>query len=144
VNKKPTPAEIVILASGAVALIFSFLKFFGVGDFGVSAWGSGLFPIATLMVIFVVAMAVVVALGLFGVSLPDRLVGFTWTQVHLVLGFFAALYAIAFLIVDNGGSDRKIGFWGVLIGCLGAFVGAILLQREGTTSSGAPPAPPTA
>lgn len=143
-NKKPSPAEIVILASGAVALIFSFFKFFGVGDFGVSAWGSGLFPIATLMVIFVVAMAVVVALGLFGVTLPAQVAGFTWKQIHLVLGFFATLYAVAFLIVDNGGSDRKIGFWGVLIGCIGALVGAIMLQRESATAGGSTGGPPTA
>jgi hypothetical protein len=144
VKKKPTPAEIVIMASGAVALIFSFFKFYGAGDFGTSAWGSGLFPTATLMAIFAAAMAVVVALGVFGVSLPDRIVGFTWNQIHLVLGFFAALYAVAYLVVNTGLADKKVGFWGVLIGCLGALAGAIMLQREGSTSGAPPSAPPAA
>ena len=59
-NTTPTPGEITIMAAGAVALVFSFLKFYKapVGPGHVSAWGSGLFPVATLMVIFVVIMAV--------------------------------------------------------------------------------------
>ena len=141
-QKAPTPAEIVIMAAGAVALIGSFLKFIGVGDIGKSAWGSGNFPIATLMVIFVVVMAVQIALTKFtNVNLPE-IPGFSWVQVHLALGFVAALYAIAYLVVKTGGFERKIGFWLILIGCIGAFVGAILLSKE--RAGGAAPRPPTA
>jgi hypothetical protein len=137
------------MASGVVALLFSFFKFYGVGDFGSSAWASGLFPVATLMAIVAAVMAVQIALSKFaGVDLPDPPAGLTWVQVHLVLGFFAALYAIAWLIRSTGGADRKIGFWGVLIGCIGAFVGAIILYRErqgGSVGGGgggaAPPRP---
>ncbi len=131
-QRTPTPGEIVIMASGVVALIFSFFDFFG-SDFGGgrSAWGSGFFPIATLMVIFVVVMAAQIALTkLAGVALPDLPAGFTWEQVHLALGFFAALYALAWLIVDAGLLDRKVGFWLIFVSCIAAFVGAILLQRE--------------
>ena len=109
-KNKPTTAEIVILASGAVALVFSFFDFFGVGDAGASVWKSGLFPVATLMVIFAVISAVVVGLKVMGVALPANVLGFTWPQIHLELGFFAALYAVAYLIVKTA-ADRKIGFW---------------------------------
>jgi hypothetical protein len=136
VTNKPTTAEIVILAGGAVALVFSFFHFYGFGDAGVSAWGSGLFPVATLMVIFAVISAVVVALKIFGVSLPANVLGFTWPQIHLELGFFAALYAVAYLLVSTGGTDKKIGFWGILIGCLASLVGGILLRNEGSSTTG--------
>ena len=142
----PTPGEITIMAAGVVALIFSFLKFYKapVGPGHVSAWGSGLFPVATLMVIFVVIMAAQIALAKFtNVVFPQRVLGFTMTQIHLVLGFFAALYAVAWLIRSKGGADFGIGFWFVLIACIAAFVGAILLLREREASPPAPPSPPS-
>jgi hypothetical protein len=123
------------MAGGLVALIGSFLDFYkldvGTFDEGQSAWSSGLFPTATLMVIFTVVSAVLVALTKFGnVRLSDRVAGLSWEQVYLVLGFFAALYAIAYLLVSKGALSFGIGFWIVLIGCIASLVGAVLLQRE--------------
>ena len=142
-NKPPTPAAIVLMAAGAVALVGSFLDFFGDDFRSASAWSDGLFPIATLMVIFAVVSGAVIALTRFaGVQLPTQVAGFSWTQIHLVLGFFAALYALAYLVVKTGGADRKIGFWLVLIACIASLVGAIMLRNEGT--SAAPGPPPTA
>ena len=57
-RQSPTPAEITIMAAGAVMLIFSFLHFAG----NTSAWGSHLFPIATLLPIYGVLMALQIAL----------------------------------------------------------------------------------
>jgi hypothetical protein len=145
-SKNPTPGEITVMGGGLVALIGSFLDFYEVdiGTFseGQNAWSSGLFPVATLMVIFAVIMGVLVALVRFGnLRLSDRVLGFTWEQLFLVLGFFSALYAVAWLLRSKGGFDYGIGFWLVLIGCLAAFVGALLLQREraGTGRRGGPP-----
>ena len=123
------------MAGGAVALIFSFFDFYSYDTFAgsgsTSVWGTGLFPVATLMVFFVVIMALQVALTTFAhVSLPPRPLGFTWEQVHLILGFFAIVNAVAWLLVSKGGASFGIGFWGVLIGCGAAFVGAVLLQKE--------------
>jgi hypothetical protein len=139
-QKTPSPGEIVIMSGGALALIFSFFDFVGIpGGGGISAWGKTNFPVVTLMVIFVVVMAAQIALTRFaGVNLPEQVAGFSWVQIHLALGFFAALDALAFLVRSNGGYDRKIGFWMILVGSIGAFVGAILLQKEraGGASSG--------
>ena len=143
----PTPGEITILVSGAVGLIFSFFHFYtspsiviaghSVGGGGVSAWSSGLFPVATIIPISLAVMAVVVALTRFAdVSMPPRVAGFTWTQIHLALGFFAALYALAWLVKDKGGADFGIGFWFILLASIGAFISAILLVREQQTSAG--------
>ncbi len=145
--KTPTPAAIVLMASGAVALLGSFLDFFGAGGDSRSAWsnGFGLFPTATLMALFVVVSGVVIALTRFaGVQLPAQVAGFSWTQIHLVLGFFATLYALSYLVVKTGGLDREVGFWLVLVACIGSLVGAILLRNEGTATPGPGGPPPAA
>jgi hypothetical protein len=134
-SSRPTAGEITILAAGVVALVFSFFDFHtidvaGFSD-GASVWSSGLFPVAALMVIFVVIMALQIALTTFAhVSLPDRPLGFTWEQVHLVLGFFATLYSVAYLLQKRAGYDFGIGFWFILIASIAALVGAILLRGE--------------
>jgi hypothetical protein len=155
-DKNPTPGEITIMAGGAVALIFSFFDFYksdsltvGNTTFGghsLNVYSSGLFPVATLMVVFAVVAGVLVALTRFAnVKLPASPMGFTWDQVYLILGAVATLYALAYLLVDKGGLSFGIGFWLVLIGCVATLVGAVLLQREGSARPSAPPpAPPAA
>lgn len=135
-KRSPTPAEIVIMASGAVALIFSFFDFYKVdspfgGSNGQSAWSGGLFPIATYIPIIGVIMAGGVALMVFaGTNMPEKVVGFTVTQLHLILGFFALLIAVGFLIRSKGGTDFGVGFWFLLIASIGLFVGAILEMTQ--------------
>src|SRR5882672_6915532 len=85
-RQSPTPAEITIMAAGAVMLIFSFLDF----ATKTSAWGSHLFPIATLLPLYGLVMAIHIALTKFAsVKVPDSVLGFTWEQVHLALGAMA-------------------------------------------------------
>jgi hypothetical protein len=155
VENKPklTPANIVILAAGAVVLIGSFLDFYkattitveGINiraSFSANAWSSStnllLFPLTTLIVLFAVLMAAHVAVTAFAanVSLPDRVLGFTWDQIHLVLAVQATIMMIAYLIRNKGGLDFGIGFWLMLLGAIGLLVGAILRTRE---PAGAPP-----
>jgi hypothetical protein len=145
-SKTPTPGEITIMAAGAVALIASFLDFYKVPSAysgaasSQSMWSKYLFPVATLMAIFVFVMGLQIALTKFAnVSLPARVAGFTWVQIHLVLGFYATVYAIAYLIVDKGGYDFGIGYYLMLLAAIAALVGAVLLQRE---RAAAPPPPP--
>ena len=56
-----------------------------------------------------------------------------------MLTFYAALLALGYLIVDIGVLDRGIGFWFMLIGSIGALVGAILMQNEARTGASGPP-----
>ena len=129
-RQSPTPGEIVIMAAGGVMIIFSFLHFAA----DRSAWGSGLFPIATLLPLYGLVMALQIALTKFaGVKLPDSVVGFTWEQVHLALGAMAALMAIGFLVTDLG--DKQIGEWFEILGGIALVVGAVLLQRERNTGA---------
>jgi hypothetical protein len=135
----PNPAEITVLAGAGVVLIFSFLSFYDVSLGGVSdstnAWGTGLFPLATLIVLFAVAAGVLVGLALAGVSVPDRIASFTRAQLLLVCGGFATLQSLAFLIVDRGIADLGFGFYFMLIGSVAVLVGAIMEFRAQTTGA---------
>ena len=107
------------------------IRGFSVGGGGVSAWGSGLVPVTTLIVLFTVVMGLQIVLSkLANVDLGPGIAGFTWPQVHLALGFFAALEAFAFLLVDKGGAGTGVGLIFMLIGSVACLVGAVLLGNE--------------
>lgn len=130
-QKRLTPAEIVIVVSGAVAVLFSFFAFYSYGGHSVSAWGTGLFPVATLVPLFGLLMvAQILATRLGGAKLPDRLLDFTWEQLHFVLGVTAALLMVCYLIVNKGPYGYGLGFFFLFIAGFGLAVGAFLLRRE--------------
>ena len=149
VDNKITPGEIVVMAGAAVCLIFSFLPFYkldapaGFSDDNTSAWGEGLFPVATLIILFAVAAGVIVALTKFANVNIGGFLGFGYNQLLLALTFFAAILALAFLIVDKDPVDFGFGYFLVLIGSLGSVVGAVLMMNEAGSRPGTPP-PPTA
>jgi len=127
---QPTPSELTIMIAGAVMLVASFLDFAG----KTSAWGEFLFPIATLLPLYGVIMALQIALTKFAnVSLPDNIAGFTWEQVHLVFGLFAGFMAIGWLVTDI--SDKGIGFWLEVLGGIALAVCAVMMQRERQTGA---------
>jgi hypothetical protein len=66
---QPTTSELIIMIAGAVMLVASFLDF----RFDTSSWARATFPIATLLPLYGVVMAVQIALTKFaGVNLPDQ------------------------------------------------------------------------
>ena len=140
-NTKLSPANMVVLVAGLVMLIGSFLSFYTVTLFGhtisSNAWSSGLFGIATVVVLCGVVMATHVALSTFasGVTFADTVLGLTWDQVHLVLGFQATIMMLAFLIDDRGVLNFGVGFWLMLLSAIALLVGAIMR----TTGAGAAP-----
>jgi len=129
-RQPPTPGEIVIMAAAAVMLVFSFLHFAA----DTSSWGKGLFPIATLLPLYGVIMALQIVLTKFAnVSLPGQLAGFTWEQVQLAIGLMAGLLALGFLITDL--PDKQVGLWFEVLGGIALAVGAVMLQRERHTGA---------
>lgn len=130
---QPTTSELIIMIAGAVMLIASFLKFAQV-DKSASSWGQYLFPIATLLPLYGVIMAAQIALTKYaGVKLPDTLVGYTWEQVHLVVGLLAGFMAVGWLITDIHG--KGIGYWLEVLGGIALAVGAVMMQRERHTGA---------
>ena len=136
-EKSPTPGEITVIAGGGVCLVFSFLPFYS-GNLGLSnrnAWNAGLFPVATLIVVFAVAAAVIVLLVRFAnVRYPaGGVFGFSLNALLLALTFFAAILAAAYLLVDRGVAyDLGIGYWFVLLGAIASLVGAAIMMNEAT------------
>jgi hypothetical protein len=129
-EQSPTPGESTIMAAGAVMLIFSFFAFAG----HTSAWGRGAFPIATLLPVYGVVMALQIALAKFAsVNFPRTVLGFTWEQIHLSLGAMAALMALGWLLTDY--PSKGIGLWLEVLGAIALLVGAVLLQRERNTGA---------
>ena len=140
---KLSTANLIIVVGGAVMLIASLLDFAGSRSFplgdghsirvgGGNAWSTGHFLIATIPVLLGVAMAAQVALVAFasGVKLPDRVLGLSWTQIHLVLGFQATIMMLAFLIRDTGGLGKGIGLFLMLIAAIALLVGAVMRMQE--------------
>jgi len=150
VNKvKISPANIVILVAGVVILIASFLAFYKLeipkqtlgnitigGSTSYNAWSTGQFLIATLPALLGAVMAAHVVLAAFSnVDLPETVLGLTWDQIHLALGFQAALMMIAFLIRSNPYSSFGIGFWLMLVAGVALLVGAIMRVTGATATT---------
>jgi hypothetical protein len=126
-KQQPSPGAWAMMGGGLVALIGSFLDFTG----DVSAWGKGAFPIVTMMPLYAVVAGVLVALTLFAnVKLPAEVLGFTWNQIYLVLGFFATLMGLFWAVAAD---DKGAGLWLILLGSIAVLVGAVLVERETAT-----------
>jgi drug/metabolite transporter (DMT)-like permease len=123
-NTQPSPGAWAMIGGGAVTLIGSFLEFAS----DTSAWGTGAFPIVTLIPIYATVVGVLVALKTFGnVNLPAQVLGFTWNQLFLVLGFFAALMSLFWLVAAE---NTGVGLLLMLIGSVAVAVGAFLTEKE--------------
>ncbi len=128
---KLTTGEIVIVAAGAVDLLFSFFPWYTLGSNHVGAWGTTLFPLATLVPILGTLMMVQVLLDrLSVVALPSRVGDFTWEQLHLVAAVSAAVIVFCYLLVNRGGLSLGFGFYVDLLAAMGLVVGAVLIRRE--------------
>jgi len=128
---KLTVGEIVIVAAGAVALVVSFLPWYTFGDNHVGAWGTTLFPLATLVPILGALMMVQVVVDkLTGASLPPRVGDFTWEQLHLVAAVGAAVIAICYLFVSRGALSLGFGYYLDLLAAVALVVGAVMLRSE--------------
>lgn len=164
-DNNPRPHELVIMIGGAVTFLFSFFTWFEYGaadgtDSVVlaspSAWSSGLFPLATLVPVFGLIMAVGVALSRFAnVEIPDSIAGFGRTQIHLLLSGYSVIITLAFFFYTGGAEEggatvsAKFGYFFSLLGAIALLVGSILEYREtegagtgGGYATGGPSAPP--
>jgi hypothetical protein len=133
-----TVGEMVIIGSAVVSLLFSFFPWYG-DPVDRSAWGSGLFPLATLVPILAAVMLVQVLVDKLSVaSLARRIGDFTWEQLHLVAAIGAAVIVFCFLLQDRGGVDLGLGFYFNLLAAAGLVTGAVLIRGERRRRDGGP------
>jgi hypothetical protein len=135
-RRRLPPANVVILASGAIMLIATFLPFYKVPlpDQTVTfdAWDRGLFLIATLPALLGVVMALQIGLEAFGgITMPNRILGLTWDQFHIVLAFQSALLMLTRLAQARPTLvvvtfTLGAGFWLMMICAGGLVVGALM------------------
>lgn len=132
---KLTPGEFVIMTAGVLILIFSFLPWYHLdasnAQTDVTAWGHGLFPVAALVPVAGIVMALQVALDRVGrVSMSRRVSDFTWEQIHLVLALVALTIVVCYAGVDKGVFSFGLGYYLIFICSAGLVVGAVLLRNE--------------
>jgi hypothetical protein len=130
---KATRAEAVIMLGGIVVVALSFAPFFtaNFGGGSLSAWDSGLSPIALYPVFAGAISAGVIALRRFAnAGLAVRLGSFSWEQVHLLLGLLAVLITLGYLFGDHVGAGLGFGFWGMFGGSIALLAGAVMLSHE--------------
>ena len=135
-NASLKPSQIVLMASGAVTFIFSFLAFLKYDSFGISkswnAWSgeAGTLFLATWPAIFGLVVGGLVAAVAFGnVQLPEKELTFSWPQLFFILSAFSLLIMIGYLFgggVGDGGPDKGIGFWFMLLGSIGLVAGSVM------------------
>jgi len=141
-RRKLAPANIVILASGAIMLLASFLAFYRYpglalapdgtivrsGSTSRNAWDHYLFLIATLPALLGAVMALQIGLEAFGnITMPNRILGLTWDQFHVVLAFQAALLMLTRLLQARPPLvTYGTGFWMLFAGSLALVIGALM------------------
>jgi hypothetical protein len=139
-KNQPKPGQWVLMASGAVMLLFSFFAFYKVSGFDKSwnSWsGDGAFPLSWWPVLFGVAIAVAVALTVFAsVSLPDNVLGFSRNQIYFILSFTSFVILLGFLLWSPTGLDKGIGFWFMFLASIGLLVGSVMELQDRSTSTG--------
>lgn len=127
---KISVANLVMLAGGAVTLLFSFFSFwtfesYDGGSEGINAWDSdGSAWVSTIPALLGVAMVIWSILELVGTQLPAQVLTFNANQLKATWGIGASGVMLAFLISDT--PDRGIGFWLMLLGSLAMAVGAVM------------------
>ncbi len=130
-RKKLTTGEIVIVAAGVTSLVFSFFPWYRAGSFHVGAWGTGLFPLATLVPLLGSLMVVQVLADRLGGALPRRAGDFSWDQVLLVLAVGAAVVAFCYLVrAREPGASFGFGFYVDLFASLALVAGAVMVRKE--------------
>lgn len=145
-NTTPKPSQIVLMASGAVTLVFSFLAFYKV-DYGFgsdsesfNAWSgdAGTLFLATWPALFGLAIGGLVAATVFGnVSLPERILTFSWKQIYFVLAFAGFIIMLGYLLGGGApdGVDKGFGFYLMLLGSIGLLAGSVMELLDGDSAT---------
>jgi hypothetical protein len=136
---KLTTSDKVIAGSGIVLFIASFLPWFKVSIFGVSATGSGWdvgFLWAGLPALLgLLSAGIVIATKLGSTKMPELPV--TTGQAMLIAGAVAAALVVLKLLIGEDFADRAWGLFVATIAALGLLAGGYMAfqeEKSGTSS----------
>lgn len=126
-----SPGKLTIIIGGLLVFLCSFLPWISAGSYSVSAWGSGLLPVATWAPIFALAAAALIAIPAFSqVKLPEKVLDFTINQLVLVLIVFSFMIVFGYSVTDKGGASVGVGVVICLLGAIAQLVG-FFMDRAG-------------
>jgi hypothetical protein len=128
-RREPTLGQIMVMAAGVLMFIWGFLAWYSSPGGSANAWSTSTIPglalTATWVPLLSLAIAVLVAIKAFGSGLPDRVWGFSWAQLSVVVGFFDVLVTFGFLV-----ANRSLGTIGTLslgVGLILSFITALVM-----------------
>ena len=117
------------MAAGVLMFVWGFLPWYSDPGGSANAWSTatvpGLVLTATWVPLLSLAIAVLVAIRAFGGGLPDRVWGFSWAQLAVMVGLFDVLITFGFLV-----ANRSLGGFGTVslgAGLILSFITALVM-----------------
>jgi hypothetical protein len=111
--RKLTLGQAIVMVTGVLLFIWGFLPWYSDAGGSANAWSTetipGLLLTATWVPILSLAIVVFIAIKVFGNGFPDTVLGFTWAQLAIVVGFIDVLISLGFLV-----ANRSLGSLGSL------------------------------
>lgn len=127
--RKLTLGQAIVMVTGVLLFIFSFLPWYSDAGGSANAWSTvtipGLLLTATWVPLLSLAIVIFIAIKIFGNGFPDTVLGFTWTQLSIVVGFIDVLITLGFLV-----ANRSLGSLGSLDlgpGLILSFIASLVL-----------------
>lgn len=127
--RKLTLGQAIVLVTGVLLFVWGFLPWYSDAGGSANAWSTetipGLLLTATWVPLLSLAIVVFIAIKVFGNGFPDKILGFTWTQLSMVVGLFDVLITLGFLV-----ANRSLGSLGSLdlgAGLILSFITSLIL-----------------
>lgn len=136
-GRPPQGWELLIMGGGLAMLVGSFLQFLTVSsdadDRHWNAWSNAfnLFPVSAIVVLLGVAAAGELVLTRYTSSrLSERVGGFSWPEIRLLIGFLSTLTMLGYLVREIPSIGNGAGLFIVLIGAASLFAGGLAERRQ--------------
>ena len=110
--RRPELGQVLVMASGVLMFVWGFLPWYSYQGGSANAWSTATLPglvlTATWVPLLSLVIAVFVAIKAFG-GFSDRVWGFSWAQLAVMVGLFNVLITFGFLV-----ANRSLGGFGAL------------------------------
>jgi hypothetical protein len=140
--RRPTLGQSIVMVTGVLLFIWGFLPWYSDAGGSANAWSTetipGLLLTATWVPLLSLAIAIFVAIKVFFDGFPDRVLGFTWAQLSIVVGLFGVLISLGFLVANR--SLGNLGSLNLGLGLILSFItslvmlGGALLDHAGVSA----------
>jgi hypothetical protein len=127
--RRPELGQVLVMAAGVLMFVWGFLPWYSDPGGSANAWSTatvpGLVLTATWVPLLSMAIAIFEAIEVFGSGLPDRVWGFSWAQLAVMVGLFNVLITFGLLV-----ANRSLGGFGTVslgVGLILSFVTALVM-----------------